>query len=103
MIGADGYKRLVASIRLDLLALLGKSYIADHIRGEIRKHQEIQFYRDSIADTLGALAGSQKLYSAEADYRFPLYLRNREERTEDQITADNAKALAELCGGGDAH
>ena len=50
MIGADGYKRLVASIRLDLLALLGKSYIADHIRGEIRKHQEIQFYRDSIAD-----------------------------------------------------
>ena len=42
MIGADGYRRLASTIRLDMLRLLGKPYIMEHIRAEVRRHQEAQ-------------------------------------------------------------
>ena len=74
MIGVEGYKRMVSTIRLDLLELFGKSYILDHIKKEIRNHDEVQFYRDCVADAVGGLA---------------------------EITEENSKALEELCGGGD--
>lgn len=101
MIGAENYRRLISSIRLDLLALLGKSYIAEHIRGEIRNHQEIQYYRNYIADSIGQLAGMSDLYSAKSNYLFPLFEHDTDTRTEEEITNDNAAALADLCGGGE--
>ena len=96
MIGADGYRRLASTIRLDMLRLLGKPYIMEHIRAEVRRHQEAQLFRDYVADAIGQYLGIQPLYSGLASRHFPL-LRTKEE----QITADNAKALAELCGGGE--
>lgn len=101
MIGAEGYRRMVATIRLDLLGLLGKSYISDHIRKEIREHQEKQLFCDYVADAIGAFAGANTMYSDLSAYRFPLFIGQLETRTEEEITNDNAKALAELCGGGD--
>ena len=53
MIGADGYRRLVSTIRLDMLRLLGKPYIMEHIRAEVRRHQEAQLFRDYVADAIG--------------------------------------------------
>ena len=51
MIGADGYRRLVSTIRLDMLRLLGKPYIMEHIRAEVRRHQEAQLFRDYVASS----------------------------------------------------
>ena len=48
---------MVSTIRLDLLELFGNSYILDHIKKEIRNHDEIQFYRDCVADALAGLRG----------------------------------------------
>lgn len=101
MIGAEGYRRMASTIRLDLLGLLGKSYISDHIRKEIREHQEKQLFCDYVADAIGALAGANTSYSDQAAYRFPMFVGQLETRTGEEITNDNAKALAELCGGGD--
>ena len=93
---------MVSSIRLDLLALLGKSYISDHIKKEVRAHQEKQLFCDYVADAIGALAGANTMYSDLSAYRFPLFVNQIETRTEEEITRDNAKALEELCGGGEA-
>lgn len=101
MIGADGYRRLVSTIRLDMLRLLGKSYIMEHIRAEVRRHQEAQLFRDYVADAIGQYLSIQPLYSGLAARHFPLLHTKEDTRTAEQITADNAKALAELCGGGE--
>lgn len=101
MIGADGYRRMVSSIRLEMLELLGKPYIIDHVRSEVRKHQERQLFMDYVADTIGALGGCSSRYSDLAELHFPLMNAHRDTRTAEEITADNAKGLAELCGGGE--
>ena len=101
MIGVEGYKRMVSTIRLDLLELFGKSYILDHIKKEIRNHDEIQFYRDCVADAVGELAGVNALYSYVASYTFPFYVKRIDKRSAAEITEENSKALEELCGGGD--
>lgn len=101
MIGADGYRRLASTIRLDMLRLLGKSYIMEHIRAEVRRHQEAQLFRDYVADAIGQYLGIQPLYSGLASRHFPLLRTKEDTRTAEQITAENAKALAELCGGGE--
>lgn len=101
MIGADGYRRLVSTIRLDMLRLLGKPYIMEHIRAEVRRHQEAQLFRDYVADAIGQYLGIQPLYSGLASRHFPLLHTKEDTRTAEQITAENAKALAELCEGGE--
>lgn len=92
---------MVSTIRLDLLSLLGKSYIFDHVKNQLRAQQGIQFFRDYIADSIGSLAGAGILYSDRAHAVFPLMESEIDIRTEEEITNDNAKALRELCGGGE--
>ena len=100
MIGPENYRRMVSTIRIDLLKLLGRPFILDHLQQEIRKHQEAQMFRDYVADCIGAFVGREPRYSDLAELHFPLFV-NKDTRTAEEITADNAKALAELCGGGE--
>lgn len=90
----------MASIRLDMLKLLGKPYIMDHIRNSVRQIQEKQLFMDYIADSVGQYVGNNIRYSDLAELHFPLFI-NKDTRTAEEITADNAKALAELCEGGE--
>ena len=101
MIGVEGYKRTGSTIRLDLLELFGKSYILDHIKKEIRNHDEVQFYRNCVADAVGGLAGAAAPPPPAAPPTFPLYVKQIDKRSAAEITEENSKALEERCGGGD--
>ena len=54
--GADAYFQAIKTIRLDLLELVGRSYVIEHCTAEINRSHHEKSYRIYVTDTLKAIA-----------------------------------------------
>lgn len=54
--GADAYFQAIKTIRLDLLELVGRSYIIEHCAAEINRSHHEKSYQIYVTDTLKAIA-----------------------------------------------
>ena len=54
--GADAYFQAIKTIRLDLLKLVGRSYIIEHCAAEINRSHHEKSYQIYVTDTLKAIA-----------------------------------------------
>lgn len=92
-VGSDRYRRLISSIRLDMLKAIGKPYIAQHCVNAMQQEAYEKSYRAYITDALAGLVGMEcRWVDTLPDFNTPA----RPQQSAEEI---KARILAGLNGG----
>ena len=67
--GADAYFQAIKTIRLDLLELVGRSYVIEHCAAEINRSHHERSYQVYVTDTLKAIAEKMSVSELDELYR----------------------------------